>query len=128
MTYWLCRIDEDNFMIVKRRWIWGLQEEMKEVMKQVKLGDYLIFLSPDKIGGVFIVTSNPFVSKIGIFKGGVFPYRVEVKPTDFVPKEPIEFRLFYKEKEAPSIKRISKADFDLIRSEIGKHIKARAQF
>ena len=89
----------------------------------------MFYVKPKRIGGIFEATSESFLSEIEIFKGGVFPHRINLKAV-FVPKEPKSFKplirklAFIKDKKfwTRSLRRamleISKDDYEVIRKEV----------
>lgn len=95
-NYWLCVTTEENWEIVRKKKIWGVSKTNSDILNRVKPGDYLIFYIKGKmIGGVFEVTSNPFIDSEKIFdtKGLIenerFPNRVRLKHL-IVPDNPLK--------------------------------------
>ncbi len=95
--YWLCVVNEANWRVVKEKRVWGVSDRYKRRMEELSEGDLLIFyVRPKRIGGIFRVSSRPYVDKKAIFSsegfraGEVFPNRVRIEPV-LVPEEPVPF-------------------------------------
>lgn len=92
MNYWLCITNEENWDIVRKNEIWGVNQKHKEKILNVKEGDPLVFyVKPKRIGGILETTSKPFKENKVIFKSGIFPYRVKLKSI-IIPRKFLEFR------------------------------------
>lgn len=134
--YWLCVTDQENWQVIRDKLVWGVSDRYKAVIKQVKVGDMLVFyVKPKRICGIFEVASKPYTSAERIFKSGglsgreTFPHRIRLKPI-LVSKECLSFEPlipkleFIKNKEqwTGHLRRamvpISERDFELIRKEL----------
>lgn len=135
MNYWLCVTNEENWNIVKERGIWGVESRHLEKIASVKEKDQLVFyVKPKRIGGIFEVTSKMFKEENVIFKGGLFPYRIKIRPV-VIPKKFLEFQpLIHEMRFIASKKRkwggylqgkamrpIPKQDFELIKKRVEVH-------
>jgi len=80
--YWLCILTPENYKVVKEKLIWGVTDRHKKKLLQVKKGDRLVMyvIREKKIKGIFEATSDPYIDKEEIFKGGIYPNRVRLKP------------------------------------------------
>lgn len=136
VKYWLCVTNEENWKVVKNKNVWGVSERHRKRLKSVEQGDFMAFyVKRSRIGGIFVVVSDPFVSDEKVFSSAgfaekeTFPHRVRVKPI-IMPEELKEFRpLIPKLKFIPNRKRwsaplraamktIPKEDFELIKKEV----------
>ena len=81
MTAWLCILTPENYEVVEKKLIWGVEDRHEKKIQQVKKGDKLImYVTGDKkIKGIFEATGKPYKEKKQIFKGGVYPNRVKLK-------------------------------------------------
>ena len=88
--YWLCITNRENWEIVKKHNIWGVSERHRKMILQVKEGDKLVFYVkqeirgkekyPSAIVGIFEAVSEPYKDETEIFRGGIYPWRVKIKP------------------------------------------------
>ena len=91
--YWLCITTRENWRIIKERNIWGVEERHLKTLRRVKIGDKLVFYIKQKIGkgevyppmiaGIYEVASEPFMDEEKIFSGGLYPWRIRIKPIKF---------------------------------------------
>lgn len=96
MLYWLCITTEDNWNVIKKKNVWGVQESHRNTIGRVKVGDKCLVyvmsikkddeLIPPRIMGAFEVTSKVSIDNSRIFKppgrnkNEVFPLRIKLKP------------------------------------------------
>lgn len=92
MKYWLCITDDANWKIVKTEKIWGVSDRHKDRIARTNEGDNFVFyVKPMRIGGIFEVISKPFREETPIFEGGIYPNRVKIKAI-LLSKRFLEFR------------------------------------
>lgn len=95
MANWLCVLNRENFEIVKREGVWGVNERHKNTLRKLNPGDICAFYLRGEtrgenqfepcIGGIFIVSSLPYFDETDIFLSKrnpdeKYPYRVRVSP------------------------------------------------
>ena len=80
--YWLCILTPDNYEVVRDKLVWGVTDRHVNAISQVKPGDKLVMyvIGEKRIKGIYEVISEPYRDETEIFKGGVFPNRVKLKP------------------------------------------------
>ena len=131
MKHWLCVTDESNWRIINSKKVWGVSDRHKDKIAMTKENDKLVFyVKPMRIGGIFEVISNHFREENPIFKGGIYPYRVKIRPL-IIPKQFLEFRPlvgklhFITQKkmwgghlQGKAMKLIPKEDFELIEEKL----------
>ncbi|HIE15134.1 TPA: EVE domain-containing protein [Candidatus Bathyarchaeota archaeon] len=107
MAFWLCITTEENWNVIKKKNIWGVQEKHRNTIGKVKAGDKCLIyvmskkkddgLIPSRIMGAYEVTSTVKVDNSRIFKppernkNEVFPLRIKLKPVKIFEK-PVEFK------------------------------------
>ncbi|MGQ4891594.1 MAG: EVE domain-containing protein [Candidatus Njordarchaeia archaeon] len=81
MTTWFCILTPENFEVVKKKLIWGVEDRHKKVIDQVKKGDKLVMyvIGEKKIRGIYEAAGNPFRDEKKLFKSKVYPNRVKLK-------------------------------------------------
>ena len=132
MDMWICVTNYENWLIIKSKRIWGVNDRWKKYIQRVKPGDLMIFyVIPKSIGGIFRVISEPYYDDTPIFypvkiRKEKFPYRVRLEPV-IVLKDPVDFSplveevSFIKNKQrwsAPfrrAMFKIDEKDFNIIR-------------
>jgi predicted RNA-binding protein len=78
---WLCISNVSNYKVTISNNIWGVESKYKSKLEQLKIGDKIIFYLKGKlIGGIFEVKSELFFDNDKIFNGGIYPYRIKLKP------------------------------------------------
>ena len=122
MPHWFCLINDEDWETIKKKWIWELPETA-----EIRLGDSLVLCSMGKVVGIYRAISNVFKSRIKISESRPPSHQIELRPTDFVPKRPVDFKSiqgleFVKTKnwEKSPIREISEEDFRSIREHISK--------
>ena len=107
MAYWLCIKTEENWNVIKKKNIWGVQEKHRNTIGKVNAGDKCLIyvmstkkddeLIPPRIMAAYEVISTVKVDKSKIFKppernkNEVFPLRIKLKPVKIFEK-PVEFK------------------------------------
>ena len=137
--YWLCITNRENWEIIKKQHVWGVSERHKNTIMKVKKGDKLVFYVkqevqgkekyPSMIVGIYEVASEPYRDETEIFKGGTYPWRINIKPIKLGQLEfkPLVLKLkFIKNKEVWSghlvgkaMREIPKEDYELIYDLLG---------
>lgn len=131
MNYWLCITDDANWKSVKTERIWGVSDRHKDKIALTNEGDNFVFyVKPMRIGGIFEVTSKPFREETPIFEGGIYPNRVEIKAI-LLSKRFLEFRpliaklhfitrkkMWGGHLQGKAMKPIPKEDFELIKEKL----------
>ena len=132
--YWLCITTRENWEVIKDKNIWGVSERHKKTIMTVKIGDKLVFYVkqevrgkeklPPAIVGIYEVASEPYKDETEIFKGGLFPWRIRIKPikTGYLEFKPLIPKLkFIKNKDAwtgylmgRAMRQIPEEDYKLI--------------
>ena len=81
MTYWLCILTPENYEIVRKELIWGVEDRHRNKIQQVKKGDKLVMyvIGEKKIKGIYEATGEAYREEKQIFKGGLYPNRVKLK-------------------------------------------------
>jgi predicted RNA-binding protein len=80
-NYWLFISNISNYIISASQMIWGVEERYKSKIEKTKKGDKIIFyLIGRHIGGIFEVTSDVYFDDKKIFDGGIYPYRINIRP------------------------------------------------
>ena len=88
--YWLCITTRENWEVVRRNNIWGVEERHRKVISRVNVGDKLVFYVkqevhgkeklPPMIVGIYEVLSKPYRDDTKIFKDRLYPWRIKIKP------------------------------------------------
>jgi len=132
--FWLCITTRANWEIVKTKNIWGVEPRHLKTLQRVKIGDKLVFYVkqevhgreklPPMLVGIFEVTSEPFKDETKIFTGGLYPWRIKIKPIKLgeVEFKPLIPKLkFIKNKDkwtghlmGKAMREIPKEDYELI--------------
>ena len=141
MNYWICIVNEENWEVMKKRKIWGVNERNQNQIRKIAIHDFLIFyVKPKKIGGVFRADSDIFrgdemiFKTTGFAKEETFPYRLRLEPF-LVPRRLVEFTplisklSFIKRKDGKwassifgkAMRQISENDYELILTELRKY-------
>ena len=90
-SYWICITNSENFDIIRTKKVWGVKSYYKKQIEQVNTGDNLIFyIIGQKLGGIFVATSECYYDGKSIFRGGTFPHQIKIKP-EILPDSPIDF-------------------------------------
>lgn len=120
--YWLCITTHENWDIIRKQNIWGVETRYAVTIKRVCVGDRLIFYvkqeikgsakTPSMIVGIFEVISEPFYDETPIFSGGIYPWRVKLKP---IKLGEVEFKLL-----------ISKLEFIKNKRKWSAHLRGKA--
>ena len=89
-VYWLCITNRENWEIIKKHNIWGVSERHRRMIAQVRKGDRLVIYVkqeirgkekyPSAIVGIFEAVGEVYKDETEIFKGGVYPWRVKIRP------------------------------------------------
>ncbi len=100
-NYYVAVTNDDNWLVVKSKQVWGLPEGRENLIRRLKKGDYLFIylmssrrgdkLLSSRLAGLFQVASDPYRDSKRIFKGRLYPNRVKLKPV-LIPKKPVEFK------------------------------------
>ena len=107
MSHWLCVTTEENWMVIKKKNVWGVPERHKNTIERVKPGDKLLIYVKQrrekektvepKIVAAYEVTSEVFRDGSRIFKSPPnmsresFPLRIRLKPLRIF-QTPVEFK------------------------------------
>ena len=107
MSYWLCITTEENWNVIRKKNVWGVQEKHRNTIGRVKAGDKCLIyvmstkkddeMIPPRIMASYEVTSTVKTDKSKIFKppernrNETFPLRIKLKP-ERVFKKPVEFK------------------------------------
>jgi len=101
MSYWLCITDQENWEVIKKHNIWGVEERHRNAIAKVKPGDRLLIYVmgtkkdnetlPPRIVAAYEAASGPFRDSERIFKGKLYPLRIKLKPVAVFSK-PLDFR------------------------------------
>ena len=88
--FWLCITTRANWEVIKTKNIWGVEPRHLKTLQRVKVGDKLVFYVkqevrgreklPSMLVGIFEVISKPFKDETKIFTGGLYPWRIRIKP------------------------------------------------
>jgi predicted RNA-binding protein len=107
MTHWLCITTEENWNVIKKKNVWGVQERHRNTIAKAKPGDKcLIYVMsakrdkeviPPRIVAAYEVVSEVYKDKRKIFKpyistNEVYPLRIKLKPIKIF-KKPVDFKL-----------------------------------
>ena len=81
MTNWLCVVTPENYEIVAKKKIWGVEDRHRKTMEKVKKGEKLAFyiVGEKKIKDIYEATSEPYREEKQIFKNGTYPNRIKIK-------------------------------------------------
>jgi len=96
VKFWLCITGEENWNVIKRENVWGVQEKHCNTIAKVKPGDKCLIyvmstkkddeLIPPRIMAAYEVISEVFVDRSRIFKpptrnkSEIFPLKIKLKP------------------------------------------------
>jgi len=90
ILYWLCITTRTNWEVIKKQNVWGVAPRHLRTLQRVKVGDILVFYvkqeveksvkRPSAIVGIYEVVGKPFRDETPIFSGGVYPWRIRIKP------------------------------------------------
>lgn len=88
--YWLCVTNRANWEVIKKNNVWGVSDRHKKVIMSVSVGDKLVFYlkqeirgkekHPPVIAGIYEVASEAYRDETEIFEGGLYPWRIKIKP------------------------------------------------
>ncbi len=88
--FWLCITTRANWEVIKTKNIWGVEPRHLKTLQSAKIGDRLVFYVkqevrgreklPPMLVGIFEVASKPFKDETKIFTGGLYPWRIKIKP------------------------------------------------
>jgi hypothetical protein len=79
---WLCPIKAGSWKIIKREGVFGAPKRVHKIMKQVQVGDQLVFyvLTQRAIVAVYEVLSEIYEDYDNIWGRNRYPIRVKIKP------------------------------------------------
>lgn len=83
MRYWLCITTPENWEIVKKHNVWGVEDRYETTMKRLKLNDLFLFYitNPAKaIAGIYKVTSEWYYDEKSLEWNKLYPYRIKITP------------------------------------------------
>ena len=135
VKYWLHVSRRENWDIDKKNndFKIGLVDRWKNKLREISVGDRVVFyLTGGKIAGIFEAISEYFHEETKIWKGGIYPHRLNLKRILIAeePSQEVDIRKLvetlsfveYKEKWGlylrAAIREIPKEDFELMRSEL----------
>ena len=136
---WLCVTNEENWLVIIDREVWGVSDRYRRAMGEVCPDDTLVFyVKPKRIWGIFKATSKPFQSRKRVFrtkesdKHEVIPHRVELEPI-ILPIEPLGIerlipklgfianKKYWTGHLRRAMRKIPEDDYELIKSLLEKH-------
>jgi len=149
MVCWLCITTEENWNVIKKKNVWGVQESHRNTIGRSKVGDKCLIyvmstkkddeLIPPRIMGAYEVVSPVKVDRSRIFKppernkNEIFPLRIKLKPVKIFEK-PVEFKQlipklkFIKNKQkwtghiqGKAMREITEEDYNLIINKVSEH-------
>ncbi len=137
--YWLCITTRENWEIVRKHNVWGVSDRHLKTLRRVRPGDKLVFYVkqklrggekyPPMIVGIYEAEGEPYRDEKQIFSGGLYPWRIRVKPIKLgeIEFKPLIPKLkFIKNKQAwtgylmgKAMRQIPEEDYRLIESQLG---------
>ncbi len=107
MLNWLGVTNKENWEIVKKKNIWGVKSDLKDMIAKIEINDKLIIYIKRNIsafGGIFEIISKPYLNSKMKWDKGDYPSLIKLKPIviakDYIPlKEIIPKLTFIKNKQ-----------------------------
>ena len=95
MTYWLFVASEENFLQSIKSELWGTNDSLLPKIKNAKVGDKIYYhIVGMKAGGIFVVTRGFLRDNLKIWKNGIYPNRICIRPL-ILPKNHLDITEFF---------------------------------
>ncbi len=82
VRYFICVTAPYNYVTCINHNLWGVEPRNKNIIKKTSPRDIILFYikSEKKFGVVCEITSNVFYDNSPVWKDGIYPYRIQIKP------------------------------------------------
>ena len=94
-TKWLGVSILENWLIGMANKVWGVDDLRAKNIKKFRVRyKVLVFVKEMRIAGICEVTEGYYFDDSKVWKDGIYPHRIKIKPL-IIPKHPINIRLLF---------------------------------